>query len=380
LQSPSLNSTGYTSLSLEFYQHYLDFDTTDFALVQVSTNGIDWTTLSTTTTTQGQQDIFLKTTINLNAYINKTSLYVRFKYDAQFDSFWAIDNVTISGYKAPTYSWTALPSGTAGLPTDAGTALTSNNSIVAKPIFSTDYNVTATNTTTGCVGTAQVRVTVLTPTITSFNSTSGCIGSSITINGTNLSGATAATVTIGGTAVSSITAISATQIVAVIGSGTTGKVTVTNPGGTAISTSDFIVIPTVTINVFSPTTSTRCQGAGIVTTTTTANNSSEIIYSLDEISSGFPGNSINSSTGAVTYAANWTGTTIIMASAAGCNGPATTTHQVTVSSYPTITTQPINQLDCESASVNFKAVASGSELTYVWQYLKPAESSFTSIL
>ena len=379
LQSPSLNSTGYTSLSLEFYQYNLDFDATDFALVQVSTNGIDWTTLSTTTTTQGQQNNFLKTTINLDAYINQTSLYIRFKYDAQFDWFWAIDNVTISGYKSATYSWTALPSGTAGLPTDAGTALTSNNSIVAKPVFSTDYNVTATNTTTGCTGTAQVRVTVLTPTITSLSSTSGCIGSSITINGTNLSGATAATVTIGGTAVSSITAISATQIVAVIGSGTTGKVAVTNPGGTAISTSDFIVNPTVTINVFSPTTSTRCQGAGIVTTTTTANNSSGITYSLDGISASFPGNSINSSTGAVTYAANWTGTTRIMASAAGCNGPATTTHQVTVSSFPTITTQPINQLDCEGSIVTFNVVASGTSLSYVWQRKLPTDTGFTTI-
>uniref|UniRef100_UPI003D64E510 Ig-like domain-containing protein n=1 Tax=Tenacibaculum halocynthiae TaxID=1254437 RepID=UPI003D64E510 len=42
------------------------------------------------------------------------------------------------------------------------------------------------------------------------------------------------------------------------------------------------------------------------------------------------GNSINSATGEVTYAAGWSGTTTITASAAGCNGPATTTHVVTI--------------------------------------------------
>ena len=79
------------------------------------------------------------------------------------------------------------------------------------------------------------------PTITSLGSTSGCAGSSITINGTNLTGATAANVKIGGTPVTSITSNTGTQIVAVIGNGTTGKVTVTTNGGTAISAATFTV-------------------------------------------------------------------------------------------------------------------------------------------
>ena len=39
---------------------------------------------------------------------------------------------------------------------------------------------------------------------------------------------------------------------------------------------------------------------------------------------------INSLTGDVTYVAGYSGTTIITASAAGCNGPKTATHTVTV--------------------------------------------------
>ncbi len=47
---------------------------------------------------------------------------------------------------------------------------------------------------------------------------------------------------------------------------------------------------------------------------------------------------------------------------------------------PTITTQPTNQLDCEGASVKFKVVATGTSLNYTWQYKKPTDSSFTSII
>ena len=94
----------------------------------------------------------------------------------------------------------------------------------------------------------------------------------------------------------------------------------------------------VNIAAFSPATSTRCQGAGTVTTTTTATNSTGITYSLDAVSLA-GGNTIDVATGAVTYAAGWSGTTTITASAAGCNGPATTTITVTVDPLPT--TSPI---------------------------------------
>ncbi|SHL99823.1 T9SS sorting signal type C domain-containing protein [Flavobacterium xinjiangense] len=52
---------------------------------------------------------------------------------------------------------------------------------------------------------------------------------------------------------------------------------------------------------------------------------------------------------------------------------------LTVSTSPTIITQPINQLDCEKRSVNFSVVATGTGLTYSWKYKKPADPSFTTI-
>lgn len=162
LQSPVMNSVGYTSLSLEFYQFNLDFDNTDFSRVEVSTNNTTWTTLTTTTTTQGAMNNFLRTTVNLGAYINQPTLYIRFRYSAQFDWFWAIDNVTVSGNKTIpyTYSWSASPSGLAGLPAGAGTASSTNNSIVANPSANTAYTVTATNPNGGCTGISVVNVSV----------------------------------------------------------------------------------------------------------------------------------------------------------------------------------------------------------------------------
>jgi hypothetical protein len=78
------------------------------------------------------------------------------------------------------------------------------------------------------------------PTISSFTPTLGGTGTSVVITGTNfISGAT--TVKFGGTDASSVTFNSATQITAVVGSGATGTVSVTTPGGTAISSDTFTV-------------------------------------------------------------------------------------------------------------------------------------------
>lgn len=78
-------------------------------------------------------------------------------------------------------------------------------------------------------------------------------------------------------------------------------------------------------------TSTRCGGgAGTVTYTATASNNTSLTYSLDATSLG-AGNTINSSTGAVTYVGTYTGTAVITATATGCNGPTSATHTVTIS-------------------------------------------------
>ncbi|ESU29308.1 CHU large protein [Flavobacterium limnosediminis JC2902] len=96
------------------------------------------------------------------------------------------------------------------------------------------------------------------PTITSLGAAGGCQGSSLTINGTDLTGATA--VTIGGTA-ATITGSTATTVTVTVGSGTTGTVQVTTPGGTATSAATFTVTPL-------PVITTQPVGTSICTTGT----------------------------------------------------------------------------------------------------------------
>jgi len=89
------------------------------------------------------------------------------------------------------------------------------------------------------------------PAIASFAPASGASGTSVTITGTNLTGATA--VTFGGMAASSFSVNSATQVTAVVASGSSsGKISLTTPGGTATSASSFVVTAPPTILSFSP--------------------------------------------------------------------------------------------------------------------------------
>lgn len=112
----------------------------------------------------------------------------------------------------------------------------------------------------------------------------------------------------------------------------TSVVTASAPGcyGPKTSPHTITTIPYVTVPVFAMgNTSTRCQGAESITYTATANNTTGITYTLNGPSLT-AGNTIDAATGEVTYVANYVGTTIITASAAGCSGPQTRTHTVTV--------------------------------------------------
>jgi hypothetical protein len=91
------------------------------------------------------------------------------------------------------------------------------------------------------------------PTITSFSPTSGGQGAQVTITGTNLSQATS--VSFGSVTASFFTVTSPTTIIATVGAGASGSVSVTTPGGTA-SLEGFTFNsgpPAPTISSFTPT-------------------------------------------------------------------------------------------------------------------------------
>lgn len=88
------------------------------------------------------------------------------------------------------------------------------------------------------------------PKVSSISPSTTGTGQTVTITGSGFTGATA--VTLGGTAVTSFTVVSPTQITAVVGSGTSGNVAVTTPGGTTSQSVAFTFLPAPTISSFTP--------------------------------------------------------------------------------------------------------------------------------
>jgi hypothetical protein len=161
LTSPVISTVGYKTLSLEFYHYYQLLNSS--AKVEVTIDGgRTWSNIEFTTT-QGSSGNFLYTKIDFGAdLLEVPSLQIRFNYQATFGYWWAIDNVTVSGKRTDyNYSWTALPSGTSGLPAGAGTPSTTNASITANPTVTTTYTVTA-STGDGLIGQSSKTVTVTT--------------------------------------------------------------------------------------------------------------------------------------------------------------------------------------------------------------------------
>ncbi len=84
------------------------------------------------------------------------------------------------------------------------------------------------------------HIFVVTPFIQSFTPTSGKVGTAVTITGTSFTGTTK--VTFGGVPATSVTVNSDTQVTADVPTGAvTGKITITTPGGTAVSSGIFTV-------------------------------------------------------------------------------------------------------------------------------------------
>ncbi|MFN5879480.1 MAG: hypothetical protein ACK44B_11460, partial [Flavobacteriales bacterium] len=240
----------------------------------------------------------------------------------------AVTNATTYTWTVPT-GWTITAgAGTTSITVTTGTAGQNGNITVtagnscgtsAAATYAVTINPAVTissfspATSTRCQGAGSVTTTT-----TASNST----GITYSIDATSIAGGV--TIVAGTGAVTYPAGWIGTTTITASAAGCNGPVTTTH----AVTTT-----PTVTINAFAPATSTRCQGAGTVTTTTTASNSTGITYSIDATSIA-GGVTIVAGTGAVTYPAGWSGTTTITASAAGCNGPATTTHVVTINPLP----------------------------------------------
>ena len=118
-------------------------------------------------------------------------------------------------------------------------------------------------------------VTASPPTITSFAPTSGRVGAIVEITGTDFGGASK--VTFNGVS-ATFTVTSSTTIQATVpAAATTGAISVTTPGGTATSASNFTVMVRLSVTK----TSTLGVGKGTVTSTSSPGNASQIDCGAD---------------------------------------------------------------------------------------------------
>ncbi|AWH85634.1 hypothetical protein HYN59_11180 [Flavobacterium album] len=157
LASPAFSTVGYSSVNVSFYHFYQQWQTST-AKVEASVDGTAWTTLQTYSANTGTYTAFASANIALtNAFLNQPVVYIRFKFDASWGYFWAIDNVAISGQQGADITWSPQ----AGLYTDAAATVAytgqAASTVYAKPTATTAYTATATNPS-GCFVTDAVEV------------------------------------------------------------------------------------------------------------------------------------------------------------------------------------------------------------------------------
>ncbi|MBL7717880.1 MAG: hypothetical protein JNL72_03515, partial [Flavipsychrobacter sp.] len=169
MQTPSFSTMGYTTLNLSYRTSWYYGTTSWPSRVEVSTNGgTSWTPVGNSYggTQVGAYNNFTTITVNLASYLNQADVRLRFYSDyGQYQYWsrtWAVDDIVITGAHPPlAYSWTAVPSTGAGLPTGAGTPSLGNASIIANPSpGSYVYTANITGQAPGCPSTMPVTINV----------------------------------------------------------------------------------------------------------------------------------------------------------------------------------------------------------------------------
>ena len=316
LTSSSFSTVGLSSASLSFYHYYRYYNVGESANIEISTNGSTWTTLTTYTSSQGTRNNFSQVTVNLAPYLEQANVYVRFRYAATNDWYWAVDNVSIIGVAnntPATYAWTSTPAGfTSSVQNPTGVA----------PTVNTTYTVTVTNAS-GCAASATTVAVVVNPNLPASvsivaSATTICAGTNVTFTATPTNGGTTPSyqwkvngVNAGtNNATFSSTSLINGDIVTVV---LTSNATPCLTGSPVTSNAIVITVnPLPTTPTFSKTDIDCINPSGSITVT--VQNAGET-YSFDN---GAIFQSGNSKSGLVAGAYN-----VVIKSAAGCLSPAT---------------------------------------------------------
>jgi uncharacterized repeat protein (TIGR01451 family) len=288
---------------------------------------------------------------------------------------WSIDSSSLN--QLSTYGLTLHPN---GLIDGSPTAMTSGSvNIVFKVTDST--SATATKT-------LSITIGAFMPTISSISKTSGDTGTSVDINGTGFTGATS--VKFGNTAAASFTINSGIQITAVVGTGSTGHVSVTTPGGTATSSDNFNYIVDTTTTAVISSSNTSTSGQQVTFTATVSHTSGTVVPTGTVI---FKDGSITVGTGNLSSAQATFATAVL-----GIGSHAITAEYQGDNSYSGSTSSPLTQT-VNSAPVNTggggggatpsadlsiainssSPVKVGSAITYTINVINAGPSTATSI-
>jgi len=202
----------------------------------------------------------------------------------------------------------------------------------------------------------------LPPTISSFTPASGPAGTAVTVTGTNFTGATG--VTFGGTAATLFTVVSATTITAVVGTGTSGNISVITPAGTATSSSAFTITPAAalpTISNFTP--ASGPAGTSVTVTGTNFTGATGVTFG------GIAATSFTVVSATTITAVVGTGTSgNISVITSGGTAISDSAFTITVPNTITIFPQPISTAVCDGATASFTVTAAGTtNIVYQWQ-------------
>jgi hypothetical protein len=162
LRTPSIKLSNYSSIMMTFWHNYSPYDGPESIAIERSSNpsvASSWVTVWTKNNTTnpfgiGSTIAFKKDTVDLTSLTFATtgttankpdSVYLRFKYTANADFWWAIDNVEIKGNALPPITW----SPTTGLYTNAAGNIAYTgvieDTLYANPSVNTTYIVTSTS-------------------------------------------------------------------------------------------------------------------------------------------------------------------------------------------------------------------------------------------
>lgn len=172
LISPPMSLIDYNSPSTNItltFNHLYWTDGFGDAYIDVTTDGVNWVNIKHYTSDQGNPPgslNFKGENIDLNTYKGVSFFQIRFRYEAFWDWFWAIDDIKITGTNPlpTTVTWEVKdsnPVSYAGLYTDAAGTIPYTGghatTLYASPSTTTTYTISA-KTSVGCPAEEEVTV------------------------------------------------------------------------------------------------------------------------------------------------------------------------------------------------------------------------------